>query len=107
MEISKNVKMMSKGGKLIPVPYDFDFSKMVNAQYANTDFNYNSRILKAKELTEMSKESKDFNNSIELFKRKKSEIIQLVQDFKLINKPDRRRIIELINLFYQELDMEI
>jgi hypothetical protein len=106
LEICKNVKVVSKADKLIAVPYDFDFSEIVSANYANTTLNYNLRLIKANALTEMNEYMTSFEDSIELFNQKKSEIIQLVKKSKLIKKSDRTRIIESINFFYQDINME-
>ncbi len=106
LKYSRNVKFLSKGDKLIQIPYDFDFSKMVNAEYANIDLNYNSRLINAKALTEMDIYMNGFKDSIELFKLKKTVIIQLIKDSKLIKKTDRRKIINSIKRFYQDINME-
>ena len=104
LETSRNVKLVSKENKLIPVPYDFDFSAMVNAGYANTDLNYNSRLIKAKDLAETSKDINDLKGCLELFNRKKNAIIQLVKGSKLIKRADRRKIIDSINAFYRDIN---
>lgn len=105
LEICRNVKVVSKGDKLIPVPYDFDFSEVVNAQYANTDLNYNLRLINAKALAEMNNEIDVFEESITLFNQKKSAIIKLVKNSKMIKKTDRIRIIDAINRFYLDINL--
>lgn len=106
LESCRNVKVVRKGDKLIQIPYDFDFSKMVNAPYANTTLNHNARLINAEALAGRNKGKNGFRDSIELFNRKKTGIIRLVKKSKLIKKSDRKRIIDSINRFYQEINME-
>jgi hypothetical protein len=106
LQSCRNVKVASKGDKLIQIPYDFDFSEMVNAGYAKTALSYNSRLMNAQMVTEPNRAINSFTDSIELFKQKKPVIIQLVKDSKLIKKSDRKKIIDLINRFYQDINIE-
>ena len=106
IDISRNVKVVRKGDKLIPVPYDFDFSELVGAEYANTNLNNRMRLENVQALTEMASNMNVFEESIAVFNRQKREIIQLIKNNKLIKKADRKRIIELINLFYQDINMD-
>jgi hypothetical protein len=106
LQTCKNVKVMSKGNKLIQVPYDFDFSKMVDADYAKIKLTNKPRLMNVEALTKMNENMDSFKESIELFRQKKAIINQMVKDSKLIKKSDRRKIIESINHFYQDINEE-
>ena len=106
LKLLRNVKIVQphEGGKLVPVPYDFDFSGVVNAPYAipNTDLNLTS--VKERALLGWPVDPRQMKVQISFFKLKRPQIESLVADFKLLSRMDRGEIQEYIDEFYKNLD---
>ena len=101
---SHNVKILSKDGKKIAIPYDFDFSGLVNAPYAvlNPDFLITSnkdRIYLGDE-----KNVENMEMTMALFSDKKDAFLQTIKDCKLLSGKNRREMTKYIKSFYKNID---
>ena len=99
-----NVKVIKKEGKLLAIPYDFDFSGLVSAPYATFNPSYNVKSRKDRFYLGNPEDLEEMNETVELFKSKKEKIIQLVKGFKLLKREDRRETIDYLNLFYKDIE---
>ncbi|MCG8326385.1 MAG: hypothetical protein MI974_01810 [Chitinophagales bacterium] len=104
--MTRNIKMVKLEGQdiSIPVPYDFDFSGMVDAPYAipNTDYNLldiKQRIFLGNKVSEDT-----LVNTLRLFVDKKEELYSLIKEFKLLNKIERKKAINYLETFYWEVE---
>lgn len=102
----KNVKCVEmEDNHIIPVPYDFDFSGLVNTSYAIPRFG----DLGVKTITERyflgyKANEATFQESIKLFKEKKSDLFQYVNEFDLLGKNDRVAITTYLDSFFVQID---
>lgn len=104
--MSRNMKILKplNGGAYWVVPYDFDFSGMVNAPYAvpNPDLRQQyvgQRIYMGAEHT-----NSELEVTAALFKAQKEEILQSVEQFKLLSRRSRKEILEYLGAFFDELE---
>jgi hypothetical protein len=102
----RNVKLvkLKESGKIIPVPYDFDFSGMVNTSYAlpNSDYgllDVKQRIYLGNKVTEDT-----LIQTLQKFIDKKETLYTLVSDYKLLNRPARQYLLSYLDSFYQEIE---
>lgn len=104
-----NVKIISPrdtavhGGK-IPVPYDFDYSGLVNATYAvpNADLGISSvteRLFRG-----MCRTPEEFNNIFRTFTGKKSDILDLIEEMEDMSKNSLNYCRRYIEQFYQIIE---
>ena len=104
-----NVKIISPRdtavhGGMIPVPYDFDYSGLVNATYAvpNADLGISSvteRVFRG-----MCRAPEEYSEIFGRFIGKKSEILGLIEDMEEMSKTTRNYCRRYIEQFYQIIE---
>lgn len=99
-----NIKLMrDKAGKLpaIAIPYDFDWCGMVEAFYAEPNSVLNIENVTDRVYRGFEKSPEVINRSIKIFNQKKESIYQLFNDFELLSKAEKKRVIKYLNDFYR------
>lgn len=82
-ECCHNVQLLSSKngkGKVIPVPYDFDMSGLVNAPYAAPPGTLPIKTVRKRYFNAWCKDEKHFRNAVEKFKQHKPDIMALVDN---------------------------
>lgn len=104
--MNRNLKMVKPldGSQLKPVPYDFDFSGLVNASYAlpNTQLGLNSiqdRLYLGMPVTDTELEYV-FN----FFRLKKEALLQIVEDCKPLSRSGRNEVTAYLEGFFNRID---
>ncbi len=101
----KNSEIISlENGEMIPIPYDFDFSGMVDASYATTNLAFGFTSVKQRYFLGHLKPMEDLIPVLELFKQKRPALTQIIQDFDLLSEKDRKRMVKYLDSFYKILD---
>ncbi len=90
----------------IPVPYDFDYSGMVNAQYAIPD-----PILGIKKVTErvfwgFCQEALVFESNFMLIQNKREQLYKVLETFTLLGEREQKDMIRYMDSFFDVLDNE-
>ncbi|MDX1943663.1 MAG: hypothetical protein SFU99_24055, partial [Saprospiraceae bacterium] len=86
------------------VPYDFDFSGLVNASYASTDATLGIKTVRERKFLGMAQSPEELKSTIEHFQAHKKEIFDYVRKFKLLSMESRTDIIQFLESFYHCLD---
>ena len=100
-----NVKLMVTEQRTIyPVPYDFDFSGLVNTPYANPDprlglTSVRDRIYRGPCVTEI-----EFNQALETFRAKKTEILALYESLPDLNPGYRKQALSYLDEFFSAIE---
>lgn len=100
----RNVKILQRDDQFIPVPYDFDYSGLVNAPYARPDANYllnkvtDRAYLGSEECLAKMEETK------QIFWEKQGRFYQIVNDFEQLDKKSKQKMIKYLNKFYKNID---
>jgi len=101
-----NVKIMSTPDNkmILPVPYDFDFSGLVNAPYAvpNPDLELNEVTDRYFMKSGCSK--KEIAAHLEQFRQKKEAITSEWQSFELLNNQSRRHLNRFMSKFFESIE---
>ncbi|MEM1323310.1 MAG: hypothetical protein AAGG75_23795 [Bacteroidota bacterium] len=108
IDMIHNVKIMQLDENATPVvvPYDFDFSGLVNAHYARPHPDY-TEIFRVRDRYYTAKQCPSeavINQTIELFEAKKEAILELCSNFELLNKGERKDITRFIKRFYDTIE---
>lgn len=106
MTMVRNIEMM-KGREediYFMVPYDFDFSGLVNASYAVPNTNYNQTSIRDRVYLAPCENADELKPYVAYFQSKKEEVIEYVKNFKELSAYSRRDITEYIESFYNALD---
>lgn len=85
------------------VPYDFDFSGLVNASYARARAEHGQKTVRDRVFLGLSSDE-ELAPAIEHFKSKKAEILELVKNFKVLKGSSRRDVSDYIESFYEGLE---
>jgi hypothetical protein len=103
-----NVKLMrSKDDSLslpIVVPYDFDFTGLVNAYYAVPHPDLGIEKITDRLYRGFPRTMEELQEALEIFRKKKSEIYTLVSNFELIKKSERDLMIKYLDDFYRTIE---
>ncbi len=105
-----NTKMLklndlSKPGPY-PVPYDFDYSGMVDTDYAVPAEGFNLESVRDRVYRGVCLGNYFVLEEIEFFKEKKQEFFDLINDFPYMEKGDKREMISYLDSFYSIIERE-
>ncbi|MEO1626706.1 MAG: hypothetical protein AAFV25_16245, partial [Bacteroidota bacterium] len=104
-EIMRNIKLIrpnQQGQGIIPVPYDFDFSGLVNSNYAkpNPDFEELETVTQRRIMAQCSAE-KDLLDAVALFNKRQRNLFQTVIGFELLPDKERGRVARYLGEFFK------
>ena len=97
-----NIELISKAdsNNIIPVPYDFDASGLVNAKYAEPNENLNIRNVRKRLFTGLCKPEDVWANAIEKFTSKKSSILALFENSNELSEKNKEQTLAYLEKFY-------
>lgn len=101
-----NVKLVLPHEEPIPlaVPYDFDYSGLVNAPYAVPYASLPIKHVRERFLQWKGKDITEMEKTIQFFLQKKADIIALCQNFKELDEAARLDIVDYLESFFVLLE---
>ncbi len=102
IKMMKNIKLISFPDDRLPVavPYDFDYTQMVDAPYFPQ---YDGISIDRRQFKKLCRKEEEFEAVFNQFKEKEQEIIDFIKDVDVLRSPKRKEILNLIKLFYREI----
>lgn len=105
IENCKNAEVIQlKDNTLIPIPYDFDYTGMVNPSYATPAAHFKQKFVTDRYFLGHKKSMDDLLPVFYLFKEKKERFINIINDFEYLPKRDRKAMIKYLQSFYRILN---
>ncbi len=106
VEYARNVKFIlpKEGNKVTLVPYDFDFSGVVNAGYAIVNPNYPVSDLRDRFFLGHFNDAEALNETLGLFREKKTTILSLWRNFEPLKKRHQRDVINYLETFFELIE---
>jgi len=102
IEVCKNAEVIQlKDSTLIPIPYDFDYTGMVNASYAVPLQTFKQEAVTDRYFLGHKKKMKDLLPVFELFNQKKNTFIDIIDSFNYLSKKERKTMIKYLESFYK------
>ena len=101
---AKNVKYIVKDTVVIPVPYDFDFSALVDAPYALFVGTKGQSSFYDRVYLGFEREYDDLERTINAFSRKKEALYQTIRTFKHLKPASRQEMIDYLDTFFENSD---
>ncbi len=100
--MNRNLKFVNRGknGKKLIVPYDFDFSGMVNASYAIPSSDYGLTSIKDRVFLGREVSHQIFEENIKLLLDKKRALYKIIGNFKMISPDAKTGMFDYIDTFY-------
>ena len=105
----KNIKLFRKDGKVIPVPYDFDFSGIVNASYSSPNRDYSAQsvldriYLGPKELFD----SAEMKAATKALADQREALIAIVMNAKFLSRKHRGEVRDYLEEFFENPVMQL
>lgn len=100
-----NVKLMKSKDPfrqyLIPIPYDFDYSGIVNADYAVPGENLNISSVTERYFLGLCQSEEQYRKAIDAVHAQKDNIYALVNNFEYLPKAERESIIWYLDQFFR------
>lgn len=105
IENCKNVEIIQlQDSTVIPIPYDFDYTGLVNPYYAKPSSKFDQETLKDRYFIGTKKSLEELEPVLELFKEKKKTFFKIINDFDYLPKKERKSMINYLKSFYWILD---
>lgn len=103
--MNQNIKIIDrKDSDRIMVPYDFDFSGLVDAPYAIPSVDYRQLDIQERIYMHKVNDLKELMPTIKFFKVHKKDILNTIKTCDKLSKRNRRKMVNYINRFYETLD---
>ncbi|MEL6593448.1 MAG: hypothetical protein AAFP02_03905 [Bacteroidota bacterium] len=97
-------KQFSENPKLFVIPYDFDYSGMVNTMYAIPDEKLNIKSVRDRIYMGYIRTPQELQAEIDLFLAQKEATIALYQDFELLDPRQQNECVRYLEEFYSILE---
>jgi len=104
----RNIKLIQKDSLdlLDIVPYDFDFSGLVNTSYAVPNPNFKLKNTRDRVMISKFKSEEELKNTATFFLNKKETVMEFCKNFTVLSKASRRDIKKYLSEFYEILEDE-
>ena len=86
------------------VPYDFDYSGLVNAEYAVPDQWLNIENVQQRMYRGFPRSMDELNDALGIFKQQKENIYALINNFSLLTSSSKKEMISYLEEFYKIID---
>jgi hypothetical protein len=83
------------------IPYDFDYSGLVNAEYAVPDEQLGTTSVRERVYRGFPRTQEEIQEASQVFLSKKQEIYDLIRNFPQLDKRDKDDMIKFLDEFYQ------
>lgn len=100
----RNIKLLRQNGKIIAVPYDFDFSGLVNAPYAVANPNYQMKFVRDRVYLGFEQLLGEMHSTLFYLQGKQDQIIRIVKRFKHLSTDSRYDIIAYLNVYFEHME---
>lgn len=100
----RNIKLLRQNGKIIVVPYDFDFTGVVNAPYAVANPNYQMKFVRDRIYLGFEELLGEMHATLYFLAGKQKEMIQVLKRFKHLTVASRYDMIGYINAYFEQME---
>lgn len=102
LSTGQNVRFFLKNGEIIPVPFDFDFSGLVDAFYAVPNPNYRLSSVKDRIFLGFPELVDEMENTFLLFQSKKDVFLRMIGKQKHLRKDIRKELESFLKPFFKD-----
>ena len=104
LDRNHNIKVFLQEDKLIAIPYDFDFSGIVDAPYVLLNEELGIANQKERVFLGFENHVENLTKELNIYSNKRSLLIQTIKNCKTLKGRNRRELIKFINSFFDESD---
>lgn len=107
VEMRRNLEILKKAdGKLVPVPYDFDFSGIVMAPYARPNVDVGQKKVGERVFMGSAESAQELYATLNYYRTKKEDLLEVVEDFSLLDEYSKETISAYLNSFFDEIETQ-
>ncbi|MEM9888730.1 MAG: hypothetical protein AAF849_22735, partial [Bacteroidota bacterium] len=99
--LQKNIKIIERAEKIWAIPYDFDFSGLVNPPYGTASKRLNQTALTDR--VYLGPLGEGLEAQIEFFLHKKADLLATIEENKLLKKESKENMLAYVRAFYDNL----
>ncbi len=99
-----NIKLVQTAEGYLPIPYDYDWTGMVDARYAKPNTRFGTSSVRDRVYMGYCRPSVDFSLIYELFQENREATFSLIANQEGLNQSNRERATTYIEDFYEILD---
>ena len=100
----RNIKLLRQNGKIITIPYDFDFTGVVNAPYAVANPNYQMKFVRDRIYLGFEKLLGQMHGTLFYLEGKQEQMTRVVRRFKHLSVASRVDIINYLNIYFEHME---
>lgn len=104
LEAVRNIKLVEKNGKIIIIPYDFDFSGFVLAPYARVNADYDLKSLRQRAFMGFEKYEHPMKKAKKRLKKKRRKIMRITRWFYPLFTPYRHDALRFLDKFFLDIE---
>lgn len=86
------------------VPYDFDFSGLVNTNYAVPGAMFNTTSVTERIYRGFAETTEELNNALDIFKKQKDSIYTTINDFDLLTSKSKKEMTGYLDEFFEMIN---
>lgn len=86
------------------VPYDFDFSGLVNSNYAVPDPMFHTSSVRERVYRDFPKTIEEINSVLDIFKAQKDSIYNLINHFDLLTSKSKKEMTQYLDEFFEMIN---
>lgn len=94
----------NENARPFPVPYDFDHSGFVNADYATPNELLGTETVKERAYRGFPRKMEELQASFDVFRSKKESILSLINNFALLQSRAKKELTDYLNEFYNTIN---
>ena len=100
----RNIKIMHKGDKLIAIPYDFDFSGLVNAPYAVPSSAHGIPNVRARIYLGFEEDTAGLYNTLYSIYGNRIQLKSIIGDMKFLSREARSEMRDYLDEFFEDFE---
>lgn len=94
----------SHPGLGVIIPYDFDYSGLVNTDYAVPYDGLGLKSVQERRYLGICRTRDEYDEALKAFKEKKTELYAVINEFKLLNEKVKKEMTRYLDEFYSEVE---
>jgi hypothetical protein len=102
VSVNHNIRLLASDSlqRPIAVAYDFDYSGLVNTEYAVPDEKLGTENVRQRVYRGFARTPEEINETLEIFKQQKQNIYALINNFNLLNAASKKEMTNYLEDFY-------
>jgi len=102
LSTGRNLKYVLKDGKILAIPYDFDFSFFVDAPYATLNANIGMSARSDRFYLGFEEALPNLTPTLAEFKGQQAQLIRIIGNFELLNRRTRKNLQKYLNSYFDK-----